>query len=104
MDFVSRRKWAFAVSMLFIIVSTVSLLLPRGLTPGLEFTGGSSMTIAFETNIDQEELLNIQGTGKGGRVTKVDFQNYIKTRDDTSEPINIKPSINSLYCMNISCT
>ncbi len=56
MDFVSRRKWAFAVSMLFIIVSTVSLLLPRGLTPGLEFTGGSSMTIAFETNIDQEEL------------------------------------------------
>ena len=56
MDFVSRRKWAFAVSMLFIIVSIVSLLLPRGLTPGLEFTGGSSMTIAFETNIDQEEL------------------------------------------------
>ena len=49
--------------------------------------------IAEENNIDQEELLNIQGTGKGGRVTKVDIQNYIKTRDDTSEPINIKPSI-----------
>ena len=40
--------------------------------------------IAEENNIDQEELLNIQGTGKGGRVTKVDIQNYIKTRDDNS--------------------
>ena len=49
--------------------------------------------IAEENNIDQEELLNIQGTGKGGRVTKVDIQNYVKTRDHTSEPINIKPSI-----------
>ena len=49
--------------------------------------------IAEENNIDQEELLNIQGTGKGGRVTKVDIQNYIKTRDDTSEPINVEPSI-----------
>ena len=49
--------------------------------------------IAEENNIDQEELLNIQGTGKGGRVTKVDIQNYVKTLDHTSEPINIKPSI-----------
>ena len=38
------------------IVSLVSLLTPNGLKAGLEFTGGSSITLDFENNILQDEL------------------------------------------------
>jgi 2-oxoglutarate dehydrogenase E2 component (dihydrolipoamide succinyltransferase) len=39
--------------------------------------------IAHENNINNEELLLIPGTGKSGRVTKLDILNYLKTRDDS---------------------
>ena len=32
--------------------------------------------IAIENNINNEELLSIQGSGKSGRVTKLDILNY----------------------------
>ena len=41
--------------------------------------------IAEENNIGQGELMNIQGTGKGGRVTKVDILGYIKNRQVSSD-------------------
>ena len=56
MDFVSRRNWFFLLSLLIMIVSLVSLLTPNGLKAGLEFTGGSSITLDFENNISQDEL------------------------------------------------
>ena len=40
--------------------------------------------IAEENNIDHGELMNIKGSGKGGRVTKVDILSYIKNRQDSS--------------------
>ena len=36
--------------------------------------------IAVENNIDNEELELIHGTGKGGRVTKLDIINYLKSK------------------------
>ena len=41
--------------------------------------------IAEENNINNDELTLIQGSGKSGRVTKVDILNYLKTRDDSKE-------------------
>ena len=41
--------------------------------------------IAQENNINNDELTLIQGSGKSGRVTKVDILNYLKTRDDSKE-------------------
>ena len=38
--------------------------------------------IAEENNIEYDELMNIEGSGKGGRVTKVDILSYIKNRQD----------------------
>ena len=39
--------------------------------------------IAQENNINNDELILIPGTGKRGRVTKLDILNYLKTRDDS---------------------
>lgn len=40
--------------------------------------------IATENNIGIEELLTIAGSGKGGRVTKVDMLNYLENRSASS--------------------
>lgn len=56
MDFVGRRNWFFLGSAIVAIAGIVSLLMPNGLNAGLEFTGGSSMTIEFADAIDQEQL------------------------------------------------
>ncbi len=45
--------------------------------------------IAKEENISLQELDSIQGSGKDGRVTKVDVINHLKNRESTSTPIKI---------------
>ena len=56
MDFVGKRGWFFLISAIVVMVSIVSLLLPDGLNAGLEFTGGSSMTLEFQEDPGQERL------------------------------------------------
>ena len=56
MDFVRRRNWFFLISSLVILMGTISLLIPDGLNAGLEFTGGSSMTLEFQEEVGQEDL------------------------------------------------
>ena len=56
MDFISRRNWFFIISFVVMLVSIISLLIPDGLNTGLEFTGGSSMTLEFQEDVSQEEL------------------------------------------------
>ncbi|MFH1560028.1 MAG: protein translocase subunit SecF [Chloroflexota bacterium] len=56
MDFVGKRNWFFLISAAVMLVSIASLLMPDGLDTGLEFTGGSSMTLEFQENVAQETL------------------------------------------------
>ena len=60
--------------------------------------------IAIENNIEIDELMTILGTGKGGRVTKVDVLNYLKSRltvpsakqSDMAQPLAIPPAFSRL--------
>lgn len=52
-DLVSRRYSFFIISALVIIPGTISLLLPGGLHPGIDFTSGSIMTFRFDEQADQ---------------------------------------------------
>ena len=58
MDFVGKRFWFFIISSLVIAPGIVFLILAPGLNPGIDFTGGSSMTLRFseESNIEQEQV------------------------------------------------
>ena len=58
MDFVGKRFWFFIISLLVIAPGIVFLILAPGLRPGIDFTGGSSMTLRFsdESNISQQEV------------------------------------------------
>ena len=60
--------------------------------------------IAIENNIEIDELMKILGTGKGGRVTKVDVLNYLKSRltvpsakqSDMAQPLAVPPTFSRL--------
>jgi len=58
LDFVGKRFWFFIISLLVIAPGIVFLILAPGLRPGIDFTGGSSMTLRFsdESNINQQQV------------------------------------------------
>jgi preprotein translocase subunit SecF len=54
-DFVGKRKWYFLVSSIIILIGVI-FLLSVGLQRGIEFTGGTMVTVSFEQAVTQEEL------------------------------------------------
>lgn len=60
------------------MIGATSLIMPDGLNPGLEFTGGASMTLEFEKNVDQGDLrTSLAGLGYPDTVIqKVEDNSY----------------------------
>ena len=56
MDFVGKRNWFFLFSFLIILPGVVFLIINPGLRMGIDFTGGSTMTINFSSAVSQDEL------------------------------------------------
>src|SRR5207249_11485193 len=50
--------WFFVLSAIIILPGLVSLILPGGLRPGIDFTAGSIMTVRFDQPVDQGGLRN----------------------------------------------
>lgn len=59
MDFVGKRKWFFAVSALVLLPGVIFLIIAPGLKPGIDFTGGSSMTFAVVDEVSQDSLRSV---------------------------------------------
>ena len=78
MNFVGKRYWFVRSSILIIIIGVTSLVMSGGLNPGLEFTGGASMTLEFEKDVDQGELRDsLSGLGYTDTVIqKVEDNSY----------------------------
>ena len=56
MDFVGKRNWFFLFSFLIILPGVVFLIINPGLRLGIDFTGGSTMTINFSSPVSQDAL------------------------------------------------
>ena len=56
MNFVSKRGWFFSLSGVLIFIGLVFLVISPGLKPGIDFTGGSSITLDFADPVSQEDL------------------------------------------------
>ncbi|MFH1015749.1 MAG: protein translocase subunit SecF, partial [Chloroflexota bacterium] len=76
-----KRFWFFVISLVFILVSLLSLF-TFGLKTGIEFTSGSMLTIDFEQKVEQPQLtaemanlgytdVIIQRTGAGDYLIRV---------------------------------
>ena len=57
-DFVRNRRFFYLLSAMLILPGVISLVLPGGLNPGIDFTSGTIMTIQFNRPeaVDQTEL------------------------------------------------
>ncbi|MBM2812000.1 MAG: protein-export rane protein SecF [Chloroflexi bacterium] len=55
-DLVGKRAWFFVVSAIILIPGLISLALPGGLHPGIDFVSGSIMTLQFEQPVEQSAL------------------------------------------------
>ena len=56
MDFAGKRRWFFLLSALVILPGLVFLIIAPGLKPGIDFTGGSTLTLGFADGVEQPEL------------------------------------------------
>ena len=56
MDFVSKRGWFYLVSLLVILPGAAFLIISPGLKPGIDFTGGSTLTLEFAADVQQTDL------------------------------------------------
>lgn len=56
MDFASKRGWFYLVSLLVILPGAVFLIISPGLKPGIDFTGGSTLTLEFSADVSQTAL------------------------------------------------
>lgn len=56
MDFVGKRGWFYLFSLAVILPGVVFLIITPGVNPGIDFTGGSTLTLEFEANVNQTDL------------------------------------------------
>jgi preprotein translocase subunit SecF len=55
-DFVRNRRIFYLLSAVLLIPGVISLVLPGGLNPGIDFTSGTIMTVQFDNAVDQQKL------------------------------------------------
>src|SRR5437870_4915477 len=55
-DLVSKRGYFFLISAIAIVPGLISLVLPGGLRPGIDFTAGSILTVRFESPPAQSDV------------------------------------------------
>jgi len=90
MDFVGKRVWFFAISLVVLLPGIVFLIIAPGLKPGIDFTGGSTLTLEFEgdlAQVDLRETLATLGHGDASVQRIGDRTFFIRTRelDDASK-------------------
>ena len=56
MNFVDKRKWFFLFSLLVIVPGVIFLIIAPGLNPGIDFIGGSSTNLSFESEVNQNNV------------------------------------------------
>ena len=56
MDFVGKRRWYFILSLVIIGAGIVSMLVPPGFRVGVDFTGGSALSVTFDGQVPQEDV------------------------------------------------
>jgi preprotein translocase subunit SecF len=54
-DFIGKRSWFFFISAL-ILIASITFLAIFGLKPGIDFSGGTSLTLEFSAPVEQTQL------------------------------------------------
>ena len=99
MDFAGKRIWIFIFSFLVIVPGVVFLAIAPGLKAGIDFTGGSSMTLGFSesSNVKQSQIRDIlidQGYPETTVQNLGDSNFFVRTKElDDNEKTNITQTL-----------
>ncbi len=77
-DFLGKRKIAYAISGTLLVISLLSIF-TNGLNPGVDFVGGRTYIVAFDKNINAQEVKNSltnQFVDEKGNKFSPDVKNY----------------------------
>jgi preprotein translocase subunit SecF len=72
-DIVGKRGWLFLISGILLVPGMVFLIIAPGLRAGIDFTGGSTITIEFVDEVDQDDLRDLLSELKVDDSTVQDF-------------------------------
>jgi protein-export membrane protein SecD/preprotein translocase SecF subunit len=103
-DFLGKRKLAYAISGVLIVIGLVSLI-GRGLELGIDFKGGSEIALQFEQPIDITEVrgeLNTIGLGNVEVKTFGDDSGILVRTELQDIPIEVIPNIISTINKSIA--
>jgi preprotein translocase subunit SecF len=84
MDFVGKRKWFFIFSAILILVGVVSMSISPRFKVGIDFEGGSALSLTFTEEVDEDRLRSaMSDLGHGQAVVQRvgDTGVLIRTRD-----------------------
>jgi len=59
MDFVGKRKWFFIFSAILILVGVVSMSIAPRFKVGIEFEGGSALSLTFANEVDEDQMRSV---------------------------------------------
>lgn len=78
MNIIKHKNWYFAFSLLIIIPGIVAMIM-WGLNLSIDFTGGSRLTLAFESGVNQEKIEAVDNALKkeGIKVASVEKSNKL---------------------------
>ncbi len=88
MNFVGKRGWFYLFSLAVILPGVVFLIITPGLNPGIDFTGGSTLTLEFQNNVNQAGLrTQLASAGHpDATVQKLDDRTFfIRTKELTDD-------------------
>ena len=88
MDFVSKRRLFYLLSLAVILPGVVFLIIAPGLNPGIDFTGGSTVTLQFPKAVDQEDIrLELVRLGETSATVQELGDNlfFVRTKELTDE-------------------
>ena len=88
MNFVGKRGWFYLFSLAVILPGVVFLIITPGLNPGIDFTGGSTLTLEFQNNVSQTDLrqsLTSQGHADATVQKLGDRTFFIRTKELTDD-------------------
>ena len=73
MNIAAKRGWCFLAPAILLIPGIIFLIIAPGLNPGIDFTGGSTMTVKFADPVDQQ---SIRATIESLNVSDATVQNF----------------------------
>ncbi len=85
-DIVGKRKWFLVLSALLLIPGIISLLIPPGLTLGLEFSSGSALEVRFDERVqftESEVRVVLESMGHPEAIIQVTGDNGLLIRTET---------------------